>query len=58
MGKVASMWLGKTFIITAEDGVRSLSSGSAAQMIRAGVPKALNLEAETNGDESGFFDKQ
>jgi hypothetical protein len=55
-GKSRFYVAGQNLYLTAEDGVRSLSSGSAAQMIRAGVPKALNLEAETNGDESGFFD--
>lgn len=46
---------GQNLYITAQDGVRSFSSGSSAQVIRAGVPKGLNLQAATNGDSSGFF---
>jgi len=46
---------GQNLYVTAQDGVRSLSSGSAANIYRAGVPKALNIEAATNGDSSGFF---
>lgn len=40
---------------TSQDGVRSLSSGDSAEMLRAGVPKGLNIQAETNDDISGFF---
>jgi hypothetical protein len=47
---------GQNLYLTSQDGVRSLSSGASAKMIRAGVPKALNLQAETNGDIGGFFD--
>lgn len=46
---------GQNLYVTAQDGVRSLSSGTAAEILRAGVPKGLNLEAVTNGDSSGFF---
>lgn len=42
--------------ITSRDGLRSLSSGTAAETLRAGVPKALNIEAKTNTDAQGFFD--
>lgn len=55
-GKSRFVRASQNLYLTAADGVRSLSSGSAAEMIRAGVPKGLNLEAETNGDTSGFFD--
>lgn len=47
---------GQNLYLTAQDGVRSLSSGSSAEVLRAGVPKGLNLEAETNSDTEGFFD--
>ncbi len=46
---------GQNLYITSQDGVRSLSSGSSAETLRAGVPKGLNLEAETNDDDQGFF---
>ncbi len=46
---------GQNLYITARDGVMSFSSGSSAQVLRAGIPKGLNLEAQTNGDTSGFF---
>lgn len=46
---------GQNLYVTGNDGIRSLSSGSGAEILRAGVPKGLNLEAETNGDQSGFF---
>ncbi len=47
---------GQNLYVTSIDGVRSLSQETNAEMVRAGVPKALNLEAVTNGDVSGFFD--
>lgn len=47
---------GQNLYVTAQDGVRSLASGSASEVLRAGVPKGLNLEAETNDDQAGFFD--
>jgi len=46
---------GQNLYVTAQDGIRSLSSGHDAVMIRAGVPKGLDLSAETNGDAEGFF---
>ncbi len=46
---------GQNLYLTAQDGVRSLASGSTSQLLRAGVPKGLNLDAVTNGDTSGFF---
>jgi hypothetical protein len=46
---------GQNLYLTASDGIRSLSSGTSAQMLRAGVPKGLNLLAATNGATSGFF---
>ena len=55
-GKSRFVRAGQNIYLTAQDGVRSLSSGSTAEAIRAGVPKGLNLEAETNGDLTGFFD--
>lgn len=55
-GKSRFVTAGQNLYVTAQDGVRSLSSGSSAEMLRAGVPKGLNLEAETNDDQSGFFD--
>lgn len=47
---------GQNLYVTSIDGVRSLSQETNAEMLRAGVPKGLNLEAVTNGDVSGFFD--
>lgn len=47
---------GQNLYVTSQDGVRSYSSGSDAEVIRAGVPKGLNLAGETNGDEDGFLD--
>lgn len=47
---------GQNLYVTSQDGIRSLSSGVSAGTLRAGVPKGLNLEADTNGDTSGFFD--
>lgn len=55
-GKSRFIRAGQNLYLTSQDGVRSLSSGTNAMMIRAGVPKALNLEAEANGDNQGFFD--
>jgi hypothetical protein len=55
LAKCRFITAGQNLYVTAQDGVRSLSSGSAAEMLRAGVPKGLNLEAETNDDQSGFF---
>lgn len=46
---------GQNLYLTTRGGVKSLSSGSAAESLRAGVPKGLNLSAVTNGDTSGFF---
>lgn len=47
---------GQNLYVTAQDGVRSFSSGLSSEVIRAGVPKGLNLEAITNGGQNGFFD--
>jgi hypothetical protein len=47
--------ISQNLYLTSLDGIRSLSSGSGSQMIRAGVPKGLNISAETNGDQLGFF---
>lgn len=55
-GKCRFFKAGQNLYLTAQDGMRSLASGSGSEMIRAGVPKGLNIEAETNGDTSGFFD--
>lgn len=55
-GKSRFVHAGQNIYVTAQDGIRSLSSGASAAMIRAGVPKGLNLEAATNDDQSGFFD--
>lgn len=57
-GKSRFVRAGQNLYVTAKDGVRSLSSGSSATILRAGVPKGLNLEAATNGDSSGFFSNQ
>lgn len=46
---------GQNLYVTAQDGVRSLASGEDSEILRAGVPKGLNLEAETTADSSGFF---
>jgi hypothetical protein len=54
-GKSRFIRAGQNLYLTSQDGVRSLSSGASAQTLRAGVPKGLNLEAETNGDTQGFF---
>lgn len=54
-GKSRFVTAGQNLYVTAQDGVRSLSSGPASEMIRAGVPKGLNAESATNGDTSGFF---
>lgn len=54
-GKCKFISAGSNLYVTAQDGVRSLSSGSTAQMIYAGVPKGLNLLAATNASTSGFF---
>jgi hypothetical protein len=54
-GKSRFFKAGQNLYLTSQDGLKSLSSGETAEMLRAGVPKGLNLEAETNGDTSGFF---
>lgn len=54
-GKSRFITAGQNLYVTAQDGVRTLSSGVASEMLRSGVPKGLNLEAETNGDLDGFF---
>lgn len=54
-GKSRFIVAGQNLYVTAQDGVRSLSSGPASEILPAGVPKGLNLEAETNGDTSGFL---
>lgn len=54
-GKSKFIKAGQNLYVTAQDGVRSLSSGTSAMMLRAGVPKGLNLAAATNTDQSGFF---
>ena len=41
--------------LTTFEGVLSLASSAGANMLRAGVPTALNLEATTTSDRSGFF---
>ncbi len=46
---------GQNMYLTAADGVRSLSSGASSQVLRAGVPKGLNIQGATNGDSSGFL---
>lgn len=46
---------GQNLYTTAQDGVRSLSSGPTSEILRAGVPKGLNLEAATNAATSGFL---
>jgi hypothetical protein len=46
---------GLNLYATSNDGIRSLSSGSSAKMLRSGVPKGLNIQATTNGASSGFF---
>ncbi len=47
--------ISQNLYVTSLDGIRSLSSGSGSQMIRAGVPKGLNISGITNGDQLGFF---
>lgn len=47
---------GQNLYVTASDGIRSLSSGTTAETLRAGVPKALDVQADTNGDSSGFLE--
>lgn len=54
-GKSRFVRAAQNLYLTSQDGVRSLSSGVSAQILRAGVPKGLNLEAETTSDTSGFF---
>ncbi len=54
-GKCKFVRAGQNMYVTAQDGIRSLSSGNGSKLIRAGVPKGLNLLAATNGDSSGFF---
>ncbi len=54
-GKCKFVRAGQNLYVTAQDGIRSLSSGNGAKLIRAGVPKGLNLSAATNGNTSGFF---
>jgi hypothetical protein len=54
-GKSRFVRAGQNLYLTSNDGVRSLSSGTSAQMLRAGVPKGLNLSASTNGASAGFF---
>lgn len=46
---------GQNLYITDQSGVMSFSSGSGSSVIRAGVPKGLNLQAETSGASSGFL---
>lgn len=46
---------GQNLYLTSNDGIRSLSSGTSAQMLRAGVPKGLNVQAATNGASAGFL---
>lgn len=55
-GKCRFIQAGQNLYVTASDGIRSLASGSTSSLIRAGVPKGLNLSAVTNGAGSGFFD--
>lgn len=55
-GKCRFITAGQNLYVTAQDGVRSYSSGVDAEVLRAGVPKGLNIEAEVNGDQDGFFD--
>lgn len=47
---------GQNLYLTSQDGIRSLSSGTTAESLRAGVPKGLNIEGETNGDLTGFLE--
>lgn len=47
---------GQNLYMTSLDGIRSISSGTGAQTLRAGVPKGLNIEAQTDGSSDGFFD--
>lgn len=54
-GKCRFISAGQNLYITAQDGIRSLSTGTAASMVRAGVPKGLNLQAATNDDQTGFM---
>jgi hypothetical protein len=46
---------GQNLYLTSSDGIRSLSSGTSAQLLRAGVPKGLNVQASTNGASAGFL---
>ncbi len=46
---------GQDLYMTSLDGIRFISSGSGSLTLPSGVPKALNGQAETNGDESGFL---
>ena len=46
---------GQNLYLTSNDGIRSLSSGSSASMLRSGVPKGLNIKSVTNGASAGFF---
>lgn len=49
---------GQSLYVTSKDGIRSLSSGASAKTLRAGVPKALNLEASVDGSLTGFFNNK
>lgn len=55
-GKCRFVHGGQNLYLTTKDGVRSTASASGSNMVRAGVAKALNIDAETNGDTSGFLD--
>lgn len=46
---------GQNLYLTTLEGVLSLASENGSLMIPAGVPSGLDLQAETNGDTSGFF---
>jgi hypothetical protein len=46
---------GQNLYLTSSDGIRSLCSGSSSKMLRAGVPKGLNIQATTNAASSGFL---
>ena len=46
---------GQNLYITDQSGVLSLSSGSGSSVLRAGIPRGLDLTATATADSSGFF---
>lgn len=57
LGRSRFLIADQNLYLTTNDGVRSLSSGTSATSLRAGVPKGLNLQGAVNGDLTGFLNQ-